>query len=52
MLHPKFLLLIAFRSGADRGSGSHWVYDAGPLVGKSVELGTPIILVTFKYVAS
>ncbi|KAJ2918952.1 hypothetical protein MD484_g1414, partial [Candolleomyces efflorescens] len=42
-------VMIWVHGGADRGSGSHWMYDAGPLVGKSVELGTPIILVTFNF---
>lgn len=35
-------------SGDDRGHGSNWVYDGGALVGKSILLGKPVILVTFK----
>ncbi|KAJ2925090.1 hypothetical protein H1R20_g11996, partial [Candolleomyces eurysporus] len=42
-------VMIWVHGGADRGSGSHWMYDAGPLVRKSVELDTPIILVTFNF---
>lgn len=37
------------RSGGDRGSGSHWVYDGGPLVRKSIQLRQPVMVVTFKY---
>ena len=43
-LKPKYL------RGGDRGSGSHWLYDGGALVRKSILLGTPIIFVSFKYV--
>lgn len=49
---PEVRMLIPLFSGGDRGSGSHWMYDAGPLVRKSIEIGSPLILVTFKYVAS
>lgn len=36
--------------GTDRGSGSNWIYDGGSIVRKSMMIGKPIILVTFKYV--
>jgi hypothetical protein len=39
-----------FGSGGDRGSGSNWLCDGGALVRKSVALGKPIIVVTFKWV--
>lgn len=37
-------------SGGDRGAGSDWVYDGGPLVRKSILANTPVIVVTFKLV--
>ncbi|KAG6836735.1 hypothetical protein H0H93_004141 [Arthromyces matolae] len=35
--------------GNDRGSGSSWVYDGGPFVRKSLNMGKPVILVTFNF---
>lgn len=37
-------------SGGNRGCGSSWIYDGGALVRKSVCIGSPIIMVTIKYV--
>ncbi|KAH9057916.1 alpha/beta-hydrolase [Lactarius deliciosus] len=42
-------LTLCHRSGGDRGSGSHWLYDGGPLVQNSMRLGKPIVLVTINY---
>jgi Carboxylesterase family len=39
---------VCHHSGGDRGSGSHWLYDGGPLVQNSIRLGKPIVLVTIK----
>jgi carboxylesterase type B len=40
---------IRLNRGGDQGSGSNWVYDGGALVKKSILMGSPIIMVTFKY---
>ena len=41
-------LTLCHHSGGDRGSGSNWLYDGGPLVQGSMRLGKPIVLVTIK----
>ncbi|KAI0252944.1 alpha/beta-hydrolase [Lactifluus subvellereus] len=42
-------VMVWIHGGGDRGSGSHWLYDGGPLVQSSVRLGKPIVLVTINY---
>ncbi|KAN0107684.1 alpha/beta-hydrolase [Russula decolorans] len=42
-------VMVWIHGGGDRGSGSHWLYDGGPLVQNSIRLGKPIILVTINY---
>lgn len=36
--------------GANHGSGSHWVYDGGAFVQRSMLIGKPVIMVSFKCV--
>lgn len=38
--------------GNATGSGVEWIWDAGVLVRKSIELGKPIVVVALKYVPS
>ena len=42
-------VMLWIHGGGDRGAGSHWVYDGGPLVRKSILTNTPVIVVTFNY---
>lgn len=42
-------VMVWFHGGGDRGSGSHWLYDPGALVRKSMLLDTPVIVVTFNF---
>ncbi|KAI9458913.1 alpha/beta-hydrolase [Lactarius psammicola] len=42
-------VMVWVHGGGDRGSGSHWLYDGGPLVQSSMRLGKPIVLVTINY---
>ncbi|KAH9958040.1 carboxylesterase [Russula dissimulans] len=42
-------VMVWIHGGGDRGSGSHWLYDGGPLVQSSIRLAKPIILVTINY---
>jgi hypothetical protein len=48
----KWSFLTSLDRGGERGSGSHWIYDGGPLVRKSLLIGKPVILVTCKSVHS
>ncbi|KAG5341401.1 Lipase 1 [Termitomyces sp. T112] len=42
-------VMLWVHGGGDRGSGSSWVYDGGPLVKKSLNMGKPVIIVTFNF---
>ncbi|GLB39173.1 putative type-B carboxylesterase lipase family protein [Lyophyllum shimeji] len=42
-------VMLWVHGGGDRGSGSSWIYDGGPLVRKSILMGKPVILVTFNF---
>ncbi|KAG6852490.1 hypothetical protein C0991_011538, partial [Blastosporella zonata] len=42
-------VMLWVHGGGDRGSGSSWVYDGGPLVRKSLTMSKPVILVTFNF---
>ncbi|KAJ4468874.1 Alpha/Beta hydrolase protein [Lentinula aciculospora] len=42
-------VMVWVHGGDDRGHGSNWVYDGGALVGKSILVGKPMILVTFNF---
>ncbi|KAG6812179.1 hypothetical protein H0H92_004047 [Tricholoma furcatifolium] len=42
-------VMLWVHGGGDRGSGSSWVYDGGPLVQKSLNMGKPVIIVTFNF---
>jgi hypothetical protein len=42
-------VMIWIHGGGDRGYGTHWVYDGGPLVRKSVQIGKPVIIIAVKY---
>ncbi|KAI0263014.1 alpha/beta-hydrolase [Gloeopeniophorella convolvens] len=42
-------VMLWLHGGGNRGSGSHWLYDGGPLVQSSIRIGKPIILVTINY---
>ena len=42
-------VMLWVHGGGDRGSGSSWVYDGGPLVRKSILMDKPVILVTFNF---
>ncbi|KAJ3714640.1 Alpha/Beta hydrolase protein [Lentinula guzmanii] len=42
-------VMVWVHGGDDRGHGSSWVYDGGALVGKSILVGKPVILVTFNF---
>ncbi|KAG6907701.1 hypothetical protein DXG01_007757 [Tephrocybe rancida] len=42
-------VMLWVHGGGDRGSGSSWVYDGGPLVRKSLDMGKPVIIVTFNF---
>jgi carboxylesterase type B len=48
-LGSRLPVMIWIHGGCDRGAGSSWVYDAGKLVRKSVEMGKPVMVVTPKY---
>ncbi|KAG6901344.1 hypothetical protein C0995_013307 [Termitomyces sp. Mi166 len=42
-------VMLWVHGGGDKGSGSSWVYDGGPLVRKSLSMGKPVIIVTFNF---
>lgn len=42
-------VMLWVHGGGERGCGSSWVYDGGPLVRKSILLNRPVILVTFNF---
>ncbi|KAI9507003.1 alpha/beta-hydrolase [Russula earlei] len=42
-------VMVWIHGGGDRGSGSHWLYDGGPMVQSSIRLGKRVILVTINY---
>ncbi|CCM01185.1 uncharacterized protein FIBRA_03233 [Fibroporia radiculosa] len=42
-------VMLWIHGGANRGSGSSWVYDGGALVQKSMQMGKPVIMVSFNY---
>ncbi|KAI0674604.1 carboxylesterase [Trametes maxima] len=42
-------VMIWIHGGANRGSGSNWVTDAGPLVQKSIQMGKPVIIVSINF---
>ncbi|KAF8911744.1 Alpha/Beta hydrolase protein [Mucidula mucida] len=47
--HARVPVMVWIHGGADRGSGSSWLYDGGALVRHSMLMGKPIILVTFNF---
>ncbi|KAI0360388.1 carboxylesterase [Trametes cingulata] len=42
-------VMIWIHGGANRGSGSHWITDAGPLVQKSILIGKPVVIVSINF---
>ncbi|CAL1708879.1 unnamed protein product [Somion occarium] len=42
-------VMIWIHGGGNRGSGSHWLYDGGSFVHRSVQNGKPVILVTINF---
>lgn len=42
-------VMLWLHGGGERGSGSNWIYDGGPLVRKSLLMGKPVILVTCNF---
>ncbi|KAI0070994.1 carboxylesterase [Panus rudis PR-1116 ss-1] len=42
-------VMLWIHGGGVRGSGSHWLYDGGAFVQKSMQIGKPVILVTINY---
>ncbi|KAI0654924.1 carboxylesterase [Cubamyces menziesii] len=42
-------VMIWIHGGGNRGSGSNWVTDAGPLVQKSIQAGKPVIIVSINF---
>ncbi|KAF9069511.1 Carboxylesterase [Rhodocollybia butyracea] len=42
-------VMVWIHGGDDRGHGSNWVYDGGPLVRKSILVGKPVIMITFNF---
>ncbi|KIM69395.1 hypothetical protein SCLCIDRAFT_700007 [Scleroderma citrinum Foug A] len=42
-------VMVWIHGGGNSGSGSHWMYDGGALVRKSMCIGKPIIIVTINY---
>ncbi|KAH9849061.1 carboxylesterase [Lenzites betulinus] len=42
-------VMIWIHGGGNRGSGSNWITDAGPLVQKSVIADTPVIIVSLNF---
>ncbi|KAI0777377.1 carboxylesterase [Trametes elegans] len=42
-------VMLWIHGGANRGSGSNWITDAGPLVQKSIQIGKPVIIVAINY---
>ncbi|RDB27475.1 Lipase 3 [Hypsizygus marmoreus] len=42
-------VMLWIHGGGDRGSGSSWMYDAGPLVRKSLHIGKLVIIVTCNF---
>ncbi|KAI5834265.1 alpha/beta-hydrolase [Schizophyllum commune Tattone D] len=47
--HSRIPVMLWIHGGGDRGSGSHWMYDGGNLVRRSILCGRPIICVTINY---
>lgn len=47
--HSRVPVMVWIHGGADRGSGSSWVYDGGALVRKSLEFGKPVIIVNLNF---
>ncbi|KAF9030128.1 alpha/beta-hydrolase [Hymenopellis radicata] len=47
--HARVPVMVWIHGGADRGSGSSWLYDGGALVRHSMLMGKPVILVTFNF---
>ncbi|PBK80557.1 alpha/beta-hydrolase [Armillaria gallica] len=47
--HSRIPVMVWIHGGADRGTGSSWVYDGGALVHRSTLIGKPIIMVTFNF---
>ncbi|OBZ77890.1 Lipase 3 [Grifola frondosa] len=44
MMDPRSIL-----SGGNSGSGSNWIFDGGALVQKSMQMGKPVVMVSFNY---
>ncbi|KAI0634773.1 carboxylesterase [Trametes polyzona] len=42
-------VMIWIHGGGNRGSGSNWITDAGPLVQKSITSGMPVVIVSINY---
>ncbi|TRM57434.1 Alpha/Beta hydrolase protein [Schizophyllum amplum] len=42
-------VMLWIHGGGDRGSGSHWIYDGGNFVRRSILLRRPIILATINF---
>ncbi|GBE89117.1 carboxylesterase [Sparassis crispa] len=42
-------VMLWTHGGGCRGSGSSWIFDGGSLVQKSIQIGKPVIVVTFNY---
>ncbi|CAK5272812.1 unnamed protein product [Mycena citricolor] len=42
-------VMLWVHGGGDRGYGSSWIYDGASIVGKSVSLGKPVMVVTFNF---
>ena len=44
--------LSSWHSGANHGSGSHWVYDGGAFVQKSMLIGKPVIMEEYGWMSA
>ncbi|KAK2461023.1 hypothetical protein APHAL10511_006964 [Amanita phalloides] len=42
-------VMLWIHGGGDRGHGSHWIYDGGALVRKSITINKPVILVAINF---
>ncbi|KAH9941090.1 carboxylesterase [Epithele typhae] len=42
-------VMLWIHGGGNRGSGSNWVYDAGPLVQKGIQFGKPVVVVSINF---
>ncbi|CDO71182.1 hypothetical protein BN946_scf184845.g52 [Trametes cinnabarina] len=45
----QYPVMIWIHGGGNRGSGSNWVTDAGPLVQKSMQISRPVVIVSINY---